>query len=238
MLSAMSVGDVNRDARPDLVVAGSTPPNGDYVLQVFIGAGDGTFTPGARVLPEGYVNPIIRIADLNRDGKPDIAVLNPDDGFNPIDALRIWFGDGAGGVTDPPAVLVFAATSPESLHIDDVNRDGFVDAVMTGHSGIHIAFGSAAGLQAPIHTPSSGSTSALADINGDGALDVVMAGGTLLHGDGDGNFTDAGVFDYEAAKVRVADFTRDGLSDIVYVTALGVVAVLVNERNESTGCRS
>jgi hypothetical protein len=49
---------------------------------------------------------------------------------------------------------------------------------------------------------------------------------------GDGTFGPNEPFDYRAVGIRIVDFTRDGLPDILFGTSQGEVAVLVNERND------
>jgi len=61
----VATGDFNADGISDLVAAH------DSAVAVFFGKSDGTFLPGVN-LPAGISPSSIRVADFNRDGKPDI----------------------------------------------------------------------------------------------------------------------------------------------------------------------
>jgi len=240
-LYGMVVGDLNRDGRPDLVVVGTEWGEGRSFILPMIGKGDGTFVEGTRIY-DGilYWASDLTIADLTRDAKPDFVALV--DG-----SLRIWPGNGAGGL-GPPSVLM-ASAPPGNVRFADLNADGYVDATFADGLGVDVALGSAGGFDAPVHTPASTlcspnwaygypcwwynpDTFVLGDINHDGKLDIVTAGGDMVPGNGDGTFGFAESFDYDAVDVALADFTQDGLLDILYITAKGEVAVMVNERND------
>jgi hypothetical protein len=68
-MSEMFAVDLNGDKIPDLVGSGS---NGAVVIR--LGNGDGTFQPETVIYPQ-YSR--FAIADLNRDGVPDVAILEP-----------------------------------------------------------------------------------------------------------------------------------------------------------------
>jgi hypothetical protein len=72
------VADVNQDGVPDLVGAADGGPNGSPAgkVEVLLGNGDGTFQP-AQNYDSGGDNPqFIAIGDFNRDGEPDVVVVN------------------------------------------------------------------------------------------------------------------------------------------------------------------
>jgi hypothetical protein len=199
--------------------------------------GDGTFTPGAK-----FFEPFptaIAIADVNRDGKPDLVALAGR-------TLQLWAGDGT-GTFFPIAQTIEVPEASEHFKVADVSDDGYVDLVIVGGLGIDIALGSATGFGTLTHiSPQSvcGDTwgrscwinpdvFVLADIDRDGHLDIVTAGGDIVHGHGDGTFGPADSFDYDAVDLTVSDLTGDGLPEIVYITALGKIEAMVNERNST-----
>lgn len=66
---AVSTGDLNADGAPELVVSAYGDPGG---VAVHVGRGDGTFVPGTNFPLE--LGSVARIADLDADELPDIAV--------------------------------------------------------------------------------------------------------------------------------------------------------------------
>jgi hypothetical protein len=232
----MIVGDLNRDARTDVVVFGPDQTDGNNVFLAMIGKGDGTFSSGARVAADYPTT--FTTADVNRDAKPDLVALIGR-------TLSIWSGDGTGNLS-PSQETIPVPESTEHFKLADVNADGYVDVVMAGGTGIDIALGGVDGFQGPVHTsafelcgPTWGwscwvnpDVFVLADMEGDGHLDIVTAGGDIVHGRGDGTFGPTDSFDYDAVDLAVADLTGDGIPDILYATSLGEVGLMVNERNE------
>src|SRR5208282_4942900 len=70
---SVAVADVNRDGNPDLLVVNVF----DNTVGVLLGNGDGTFQAAVTYSSGGgFRAPSIAVADLNGDGKPDLAVAN------------------------------------------------------------------------------------------------------------------------------------------------------------------
>ena len=72
-LTSLSVADLNGDNNLDVVISSSSPGGGK--ISVFLGNGDGTFQPerAAFSFPGTSFVAATAIADLNGDGKPDLA---------------------------------------------------------------------------------------------------------------------------------------------------------------------
>ena len=131
----IGVGDFNRDGKPDFVAValGCGSSQCTVRLSVFLGNGDGTFTPGASTsYGASGVNPakLVYPGDFNRDGKLDLLVWHYGNSV-PLqsDTLYEFLGNGD-GTFGPPRVL-FSELGPFTLA--DVNRDGWPDIIATKH---------------------------------------------------------------------------------------------------------
>jgi uncharacterized membrane protein len=211
----VAIADVNGDKKPDLVVANycatecSFPP-AEGSVGVLLGKGDGTFKT-VKTYPSGGDGAIsVAVADLNKDGNPDILVANcgPEacGPGSPGGNVGVLIGKGNG--TFKTAVNYPAENSPFEVVAADVNGDGIFDIVVSN-------WGSP-----------DGSTN-------DGAV-------TVLEGKGNGTFRTAQTFSSggaEAPSVAVADVNKDGRPDIVLAcvadglkqNSTGVVSVLINK---------
>jgi hypothetical protein len=195
------IADVNGDGKPDLVIANTCGmhyncyPSGEGSVSVLLGNGDGTFQPavpydsggsGATVVPWPGMNQLA-VADVNGDGKPDIAVVNS--GSGTVDVL---LGNGDG--TFQTAVgYSTTGTGPDSVAIKDVNGDGKPDLVVinmcsgavvgifcSGEAAMNVLLGNGDGtFQPPLTYPLPGPSGtpafgiAVTDLSGAGMPDVV-----------------------------------------------------------------
>ena len=71
----LALGDLNGDATPDLAVLSYDSTISSYYVRLLIGTGDGTFTLGTRVNTSGTFSAAPTFADVNRDGKMDLALF-------------------------------------------------------------------------------------------------------------------------------------------------------------------
>jgi hypothetical protein len=186
--SSLAVADVNRDGKLDLVAAtgNSNYPYGHGTAGVLLGNGDGTFEPAVDYDSGGGLDSYaysLAVADLNGDGKPDIAVTNTCI-FSLCGTVGVLLGNGDGtfqaAVSDGPGGL-----QPRSVVIADVNTDGKPDLVVANECAsytctagtVGVLVGNGNGTFQPAVAYSSGGLAlgaAVADVNGDGKLDVVV----------------------------------------------------------------
>ena len=218
-------GDFNRDGKLDLVVANYGDFGTNHV-SILIGNGDGTFAAavnyGVGTAPAWSV----AVADLNGDGKPDLAVANY--GSNNVSIL---LGNGDG--TFAAAVNYPVGDAPFSLAIGDLNGDGKPDLAVANYFGgsVSVLLGTGSGSFLPaINTAGFFGPNSLviADLNRDGRPDLAVANADAnvlaVTGNGDGTFAAPVPYVSGANTSRglaVADIDRDGLPDLVVGDAHG-----------------
>lgn len=158
-------------------------------------------------------------ADLNGDGKPDLAVVN-----SQSHSVTILLGNGDG--TFVPAPSPDTGSVPVALVAGDFNGDGKTDlAVANSQSNsVTILLGNGDGTFTAAPTLASGThpaAMAAGDFNGDGNLDLVVANSgdntlSIFLGKGDGSFAVAPVAHTGCGpdSIAVGDFNGDGALDL------------------------
>jgi hypothetical protein len=238
-INQFTAADVNGDAKTDLVAWGwwGNPAAGQ--AQIFLGVGNGRFTAGQTLAVPLERNAITDIADVNRDGALDLLVPSRASGGA---TLQLWLGDGRGTFSSGAPIVLSRWFSTSDAAIGDLNHDGYPDLIATGSRDENwesaIVLGGAAGFGDPDYIAAFDLHFELADINLDGHVDVVGTGGDIdgagiWHGRGNGTFAASEQFDYGANEMVVADFTGDGLLDILSPWSDNSIALLVNERNDA-----
>ncbi len=124
--TALSVADLNADGKLDLVSDGGNTNNNSQIITVLLGKGNGTFQTPATYTGSLSVAQTIAIADLNGDGKLDVAVPGGA-------GMDIFFGTGTGTFTGPTSVST--PTSPLSIAALDIFGNGSQDLVTSDGSG-------------------------------------------------------------------------------------------------------
>jgi hypothetical protein len=131
---AVAVGDLNGDLRPDIVTANESTNNVSVLLSGAMGGFTGPVNHGLANGGEG-----VAIADLDNDGKRDLAVTNGNQ-------VSILLGDGLGGFA--AAVDYPTGLFPWAVAVADFNDDGKRDLV-TGNVGgdsVSVVLGAGDGL--------------------------------------------------------------------------------------------
>ena len=123
----IAAADFNGDGKIDIIVAPQQPFQNTR-LMLLPGNGDGTFGTAQDIEPAspnrtlvGYMSPVV--GDFNKDGKPDVAVLESFVG-KPL-VLQLLLGNGDGSFQGPRDTTL--SGDPDSLAMGDFNHDGFLD---------------------------------------------------------------------------------------------------------------
>jgi FG-GAP-like repeat/FG-GAP repeat len=171
---------------------------------------------------------MVNIADVNKDGKPDILVANSDSGN-----VSVYLSDGKGDFTQASGSPFSAGQNPSDIAIADFNADGNFDIAIANHGVKTVTvllgdgkgqFSFAPGSPFSVESNPHPHGIAAADFNGDQKLDVAIDSWAenkvlVLFGKGDGTFQTPGV-KFDAGKMpyhrlRTADVDHDGNADIV-----------------------
>jgi hypothetical protein len=220
-LPAPRMADFTGNGWPDVVAR--TASTGDVVL--YPGNGATVSEAGAKKIGSAWksMNAVVRIGDLNRDGKEDLVARQTNG--------DLWFYPGTGGgLGARKRIATKWSGYREITAVGDLNRDGYPDLVAIGGSALYLfpgKSGSALGARVRIAATGWSGMSELAgigDLTGDGYPDLVARnapGGLWLYpgrkaalaarsqiGTGWNGFRDL---------AGVGDFDRDGTVDLVAV---------------------
>jgi hypothetical protein len=226
-------GDFNGDQIVDLAVGAGTTSNGGGAVSILMGKGDGTFQPA---LSYGTGNNpwSLVAADVNHDGKLDLAFTNGD-----VNRVSVLLGNGDG--TFPSYANYSSGRDVVAIAVADFNGDGSADLAMVNQADntVSILFGSPSGkftgrqIYDVGHSPSS---AAVADLSGDGDLDVVVTNGgdnsiSVLLNHGNGVFGPISTYSVGSnpGGIVIADFNGDHKPDLAVTnTNDGTVSILLN----------
>jgi hypothetical protein len=236
---AVAIADVNGDGKPDLITANWDVTNDDALargVSVLLNQGGGAF---ARVIE--YPNPLgsasIAVADVNADGKVDLAVGG---GYGVGGyGVGVWMNNGAGAFA-PPAIYDTGGMV-DSVAFADIDGDGAADMIVANglsassgdRDGVAVLRNDGAGkFFAPARYASGLEPWSLAvgEVNGDDRVDVAITGpcgGYVLVNNGKGGLAEplhpAGV----KQELTLGDADGDGRTDIITTNYEWSVDVLV-----------
>ena len=230
----LAVADLNGDGRPDISVSTACCYG---ALEVLLGNGDGTFGSPNPIISGGYglgLNFVVS-ADLDGDGKQDLAVVNV--GGDPYNGTTMLLYGNGDGTFQAPEYYATGRVSVAGL-IADFNGDGFLDLAVVAEDGqgaqnagvgtVTVLLGQGGRVfQGPRSYLLSGRNIPVVektDLNHDGKLDLVALddeadAAAVLLGNGDGTFRPAAFYSFNTQYasgigLAIADFNGDGNPDL------------------------
>src|ERR1044071_887389 len=211
-------GDFNGDHNLDLAMTSSN--NGVPAVAIMLGNGAGGFGSPSYIAVGGAPSSLAP-ADLNGDGKLDLAIANSYQG-----TLTILLGDGAGGFATAPYPPLHPASRSDFVTTGDLNKDGRIDLITANGepNTVSVLLNNGSGFDSPVtfNPGTSPRTITVADFNIDGHPDLAVAMNSyagniaILNGDGLGNFSSPTFFVAGGAPndLNASDFNGDGKPDL------------------------
>jgi hypothetical protein len=244
-----AIGDLNGDGRPDLAVANAR----SNTVSVLLKRGDGSFEAKHDYASEGFPGTphLLRLADLNGDGMPDMLVIVDTNPVAPSVVVFLNNGDGsfqAGHYYDAECGTCEGTAGVQSVAIADLNGDGSPDVATRvvyefdneefhldeyqGTLSVFLNKGDGTFKKRNYKTGSEGDADdanvVASDLNGDGRPDLATAAGriSVLVNQGDGSFAPRRNY-ATGGPLASADLNGDDKPDLV-TTGNSSLHVLIN----------
>ncbi len=182
----LATADLNGDGRADLVVADAGEITGNSqtpgVVHIYLGQSNGQFQSGTPTVPALFFSDLA-VADLNKDGKPDIILGATDSSTRTQVDVMLGHGDGTFAAAQPTVFAGGTADPPPTIAVADFDGDGNPDvAYFLPNAFSGILFGAGDGtlptaVNMPIFAPVFPGAPTALDLNGDQRPDLLVADG-------------------------------------------------------------
>ncbi len=247
---AVRLGDLENDGALDLIVLNSNnSPAYPGHISILLGHSNETFQATAP-FPAGNNPGALEIADLNKDGKLDLAVIHQENTEDYPGNISVFLGHGDGSWQGP----VFFSTNagrPHTLTIADLNKDSHDDLITLnrcispdspGTVSVLLGNGDGSFQEATQFTAGKEPLFLITeDLNRDGNLDLAVLNQgehqklqgnvSILLGKGDGSFQGTKQFPlsgYHSLGFKIEDLNNDGYLDLAVLNTWGTIDYLGN----------
>jgi gliding motility-associated-like protein len=249
---SVTIGDLDGDGKPDLVVANASSSTVSVLRNISV---SGNITAGSFEAKVDFTTSgayAVAIADLDGDGKPDLATANYFD--NNVSVLRNTSVSGIITAGSFASKVDFATgTGPFSIATGDLNGDGKPDLVTPNYGSNTISVlrnNSASGTFAfapsvEFATGTNPENVAIGDLDGDGKLDLATANvvsndvSLLRNTSANGSIAFDPKVDFTTGanpqSIAIGDLDGDGKADLATAnTSSNTVSVLRNTSTSGT----
>ena len=246
--TTLAVGDLNGDRKADLILSDAGLNSTDITLEILLGKGAGTFQAPDQISVTGLNSAVFAVADLNKDGKPDLAV-------SVSGGVQVLLGKGDG--TFQAAGVLAQGPSVVSILSGDVDGDGNIDLLVTIQPPApppppcnkpnpfapcppppptppqQLWFFSGLGdgtFASGVNALLGDCCFVLGDFNADGKPDLADGSLGILLGKGDGAFAPQIPASNTGSPAAVKDLNGDKLDDLVILDSTNnIILVLLND---------
>ena len=247
MPDAIASGDFDGDGKPDLVVING---QSDSLFVYANNSISGTIAFGAKT---GYYSGAgcshVAIADINGDGRPDLAVAD-----GAANSISVYINTSSSGIISfAPRVSFAAGASAIYVVAGDLNGDGKPDIAVVNNSSntlsVYINRGGKDSLsfaRTDYATNTGPVGVAAGDLNGDGRPDLVVSNSTtacisVFKNAGNDSFaarTDrflAQTGNIDLTGVAIADLNGDGRPDVLVTRNSSLIVAVLKGQDTTTG---
>ncbi|MBI4861617.1 MAG: VCBS repeat-containing protein, partial [Candidatus Riflebacteria bacterium] len=180
---SIALSDFNGDGKPDMAVANQTSNNVSVMLNTMSPGATSPSYSGKVDFTAGNAPFGVTAADVNRDGKPDLMVVNKNSAT--VSVMLNVTAPGASAPTFTTKTDWAVVSGPGAVAAADLNNDGTPDMLTVGETSNYLyvrmnwtacgSFTQNFSTTGWVSTPSAPVALVVADLNGDGKVDAAAA---------------------------------------------------------------
>jgi hypothetical protein len=193
-------------------------------------------TPPGQQYAGGSIWQGLTSADLNGDGRPDLAM-------NTFDGVAVLLNTSSGTLASPVKYALKDGPPDTTLIAQDLNGDGRPELIASGWFLSNTRFavlmnnGDGTFAAPAYYSGGAGGSLAIGNFFGDGRTHLAMLGGTniiIYRNNEDGTFTAGPSMDLlreRAGALTASDLNNDGFTDLITTLGFAPISVLINLGN-------